>query len=1169
MTTTFRNSKKKSASLRNLSFFSKNNNKNRTFSVYNSDVKLEVDQNYLNDKRQSWYRTFNYESQNPLNLDRSDSEDEEEDLQANNDDHFVSSQNAEMALSQLGSLKDSHIVLEINITELRLIKCFRINILESVWSTKLKIINSLVQKPKLWFNYGLYDSKSGEFLVDSEKIGDYVQSGCVASFQFRYKRRVFHTIIKSRKDSTNLVKMQNVSRQRELLNSVKRADLHKITSLLEKGVDPNFHIDGEIPLTVVSAFQQFHRTNSESTTLKKRNGFLRSSTSSLRRINRLKSNNVVNDQQGTATNIISVLVKVGGAHIDFRNADGLSAIHVAAKTGNYSALKCLLELGAYIDTEDLAGLTPLYVCCTSTSVTDYQCLQLLLSHDANLQTIDSQNWTVLHQVCRHGQLDQLCVLLKHIKLQILKTGEDDKLINQQNSAGNTPLHICSIYNKRFCLLALLDHGADVKKLNFSNQDAVQVAKMCGNTELVEIIEKYPDIESQETGFSTVGRSFKDANDNNNNNRMIPLPKDLNSKVYNFKSVSLDKSKAGFGFVIRGTKASGSELKSKMDFAPQNPGLQYLESVTVNGRAYMAGLRSGDFIIEINGTDVRFMGHSEIVEFIRNSGDSINMKVAVCYEDTPKHASPSKSSMKNRSTNSLRNVEKSNLKDFGIPPPPSPIKSNQTNIKLENKMHLRTPSVTSAIFKLDDAINESVEADSDAEKKYMYKYNSPTSSNDFEKELFSKTLKPNSFKKELSMIRTSTMCSATLPRKPLKNSTLSFDESTFKEPTNRDSRLSLKLSSMQINPNNNLKIQSSESISNENVNILQPTSFQNELLSAIKKGPKNKGLPPLPPERSDSKTNLRTSAQSSCENSERNTNSIVDAYNGKESSLLKNSIVANPDKNSDYVADINDRISSIESKTQWKKNKTTANKNEDLVKQNFVKKPHRPENNPVPNFKLPPPPTISNELFKHPRFNKQNDDLPPPPPAEVLSTFPGSSLPPLPPPVVTTATVVKPLTLFQQKKATSSSHKIETASTADSGISCNQNKPNATSQVCMETNSVISTVSNLSSDSDFNSDFGMSYELRDATTTYIKKKFTDPGGNPGTKPLVMWSVEEVGLWLKSLNLAVYVESFKENEIAGSHLQLLGREELVQLGVKPIGHQLTIKNSVKCFNDQFKK
>ena len=55
---------------------------------------------------------------------------------------------------------------------------------------------------------------------------------------------MFHTVIKSRKDSSNLVKMQNVSRQRDLITAVKRADLHKITSLLEKGVDPNFHVDG-------------------------------------------------------------------------------------------------------------------------------------------------------------------------------------------------------------------------------------------------------------------------------------------------------------------------------------------------------------------------------------------------------------------------------------------------------------------------------------------------------------------------------------------------------------------------------------------------------------------------------------------------------------------------------------------------------------------------------------------------------------------------------------------------------------------------------------------------------------------------------------------------------------------------------------------------------------
>lgn len=358
--------------------------------------------------------------------------------------------------------------------------------------------------------------------------------------------------------------------------------------------------------------------------------------------------------------------------------------------------------------------------------------------------------------------------------------------------------------------------------------------------------------------------------------------------------------------------------------------------------------------------------------------------------------------------------------------------------------------------------------------------------------------------------------------------------------------------------------SSENISNQ---IEKPTSFQNELLSAIKKGPKNKGLPPLPPERSDSKINLSTSTTPFAKTETKNKFDTA-AYNGRESSLLKNSSTVNANKHSDHLADINVRISSIEIKTQLKQNKSEDPKvyQTNLLKQSTLRKLHQTESNAASNFKLPPPPTINNELFKHPRFNKQNDDLPPPP-VEMLST---TSLPPISPPAAAAPTVVKPLTLFQQKKANSSGHKIETASTADSGISCNQNKPNPanSSQACIETRSVVSTVSNLSSDSDFNSDFGMSYDLRDAAAVYAKKKLSD-SGNPGTKPLVMWSVEEVGLWLKSLNLAVYVESFRENEIAGSHLQMLGREELVQLGVKPIGHQLTIKNSVKCFNDQFKK
>ena len=51
-------------------------------------------------------------------------------------------------------------------------------------------------------------------------------------------------------------------------------------------------------------------------------------------------------------------------------------------------------------------------------------------------------------------------------------------------------------------------------------------------------------------------------------------------------------------------------------------------------------------------------------------------------------------------------------------------------------------------------------------------------------------------------------------------------------TPKETDLSQKLSKSKISFNNNLKTMSSENISNESE---KPTSFQNELLSAIKKG----------------------------------------------------------------------------------------------------------------------------------------------------------------------------------------------------------------------------------------------------------------------------------------------------------------------------------------------
>lgn len=65
----------------------------------------------------------------------------------------------------------------------------------------------------------------------------------------------------------------------------------------------------------------------------------------------------------------------------------------------------------------------------------------------------------------------------------------------------------------------------------------------------------------------------------------------------------------------------------------------------------------------------------------------------------------------------------------------------------------------------------------------------------------------------------------------------------------------------------------------------------------------------------------------------------------------------------------------------------------------------------------------------------------------------------------------------------------------------------------------------------------------------------------TKPVANWTVSDVTDWLKGLDLGMYVASFEENAIAGEHLPDLGKDELIELGVKPFGHRLTIERSIK--------
>uniref|UniRef100_A0A8C4PTR7 SH3 and multiple ankyrin repeat domains 3 n=1 Tax=Equus asinus TaxID=9793 RepID=A0A8C4PTR7_EQUAS len=81
---------------------------------------------------------------------------------------------------------------------------------------------------------------------------------------------------------------------------------------------------------------------------------------------------------------------------------------------------------------------------------------------------------------------------------------------------------------------------------------------------------------------------------------------------------------GFGFVLRGAKAETPI--EEFTPTPAFPALQYLESVDVEGVAWRAGLRTGDFLIEVNGVNVVKVGHKQVVALIRQGGNRLIMKV---------------------------------------------------------------------------------------------------------------------------------------------------------------------------------------------------------------------------------------------------------------------------------------------------------------------------------------------------------------------------------------------------------------------------------------------------------------------------------------------------------------------------------------------------------------
>lgn len=62
----------------------------------------------------------------------------------------------------------------------------------------------------------------------------------------------------------------------------------------------------------------------------------------------------------------------------------------------------------------------------------------------------------------------------------------------------------------------------------------------------------------------------------------------------YRTVVLHRGRRGFGFVLRGAKATSPQV----ELPARCPALQYLDDVDERGVADMAGLKKGDFLVAV-------------------------------------------------------------------------------------------------------------------------------------------------------------------------------------------------------------------------------------------------------------------------------------------------------------------------------------------------------------------------------------------------------------------------------------------------------------------------------------------------------------------------------------------------------------------------------------------
>ena len=172
--------------------------------------------------------------------------------------------------------------------------------------------------------------------------------------------------------------------------------------------------------------------------------------------------------------VVRTVLKDETIDVNWRDANGWSALHLACLLNRRDVAELLLDHGADIELPgSVYKRTPLICACVKGSVST---AMLLLDRGANANAQSKNGFTPLHNACFEIEManDR-----NKIVEELLAHGADP---NIENEYRETPLMAACIEERVSTVKLLLDHGADIESLD-------NIQDVDGKTELDLVKEK--------------------------------------------------------------------------------------------------------------------------------------------------------------------------------------------------------------------------------------------------------------------------------------------------------------------------------------------------------------------------------------------------------------------------------------------------------------------------------------------------------------------------------------------------------------------------------------------------------------------------------------------------------------------------------------------------------